>query len=521
MMTVSLDQVTQKRRDSVNPNTLSSAKRRKGETGLTSFRCDSPKKVTCRCLKCNPVTRWLWRKNRNIHIEDVAWRIGFSQGQEYWLSIERPFILVGPARSGKGVNIVVNAILEAPGSVITTSTRDDNMRLTALCRAKRGPVWVFNLDGVGDRPHSIRWSPLEGCEDPQIAAKRAATLVASSGLGGDNQVWATSATKVVQALLHAAALKGLGIGVLYDWSISPTRTKEAIDILKEYKQAEVHLDEWYLELEHLEREDARLKGNKWFGVGNAFAGISQYKVRQLLDYKPTDKGYFNADEFLDSYGTIYMIASGADTTGQTAGSTGLLYSLFIDHMTDAAHKRAARMNGRLDPPTSYIFDELANIYPWQRAAFESARGSGEGIQLMAIFQTLAQLKEAYGGMANILIDNSTLGLLGGCKDPEFLTMIANLFGKMERVETTVSADKTTMFGKNVSTSKREVEGATVDELRRIPFGTTVLVEGTMRPAIVTLTPYAGGYHARCIQESDKWHRQHSGQVVTSEIRARN
>ena len=49
-------------------------------------------------------------------------------------------VLLGPPRSGKGVHIVINAILDAPGAVITTSTRPDNLTAALDARAKVGPV---------------------------------------------------------------------------------------------------------------------------------------------------------------------------------------------------------------------------------------------------------------------------------------------------------------------------------------------------------------------------------------------
>ena len=51
-----------------------------------------------------------------------------------------------PQLSGSSVveNLVINAILDAPGAVITTSTRPDNLTATMLARSRRGPVAVFD-----------------------------------------------------------------------------------------------------------------------------------------------------------------------------------------------------------------------------------------------------------------------------------------------------------------------------------------------------------------------------------------
>ena len=53
--------------------------------------------------------------------------------------------------SGKSGELACR-ILDAPGAVIATSTRTDLVELTAACRARTGPVWVFNPSGLGGLP---------------------------------------------------------------------------------------------------------------------------------------------------------------------------------------------------------------------------------------------------------------------------------------------------------------------------------------------------------------------------------
>ena len=58
--------------------------------------------------------------------------------------VEDSILVIGPPRSGKGAHIVINAILDAPGAVVTTSTRPDNLTTTLRARRRRGPVAVFD-----------------------------------------------------------------------------------------------------------------------------------------------------------------------------------------------------------------------------------------------------------------------------------------------------------------------------------------------------------------------------------------
>ncbi len=46
--------------------------------------------------------------------EDVGYLLGRSKGQEVWATVEDSILLIGPPRSGKGLHVVINAILDAP-----------------------------------------------------------------------------------------------------------------------------------------------------------------------------------------------------------------------------------------------------------------------------------------------------------------------------------------------------------------------------------------------------------------------
>ena len=115
---------------------------------------------------------------------DVGYLLGTSHGKQVWASVEDSILLLGPPRSGKGLHVVINAILDAPGAVVTTSTRPDNLTATLKARARDGrPVGVFDPQHLAEGvPAGLRWSPVRGCEDPLTAMIRATGLAASTGL---------------------------------------------------------------------------------------------------------------------------------------------------------------------------------------------------------------------------------------------------------------------------------------------------------------------------------------------------
>src|SRR5918999_1396025 len=103
-------------------------------------------------------------------------------GRRAWATLEDVILLLGPARKGKTA-FLAGSVLDAPGAALVTSTKADICRYTAERRRRtRGPVYVFNPEGLGGREvrSTLRWSPIVGCERPAVAIRRAGYLLAGS-----------------------------------------------------------------------------------------------------------------------------------------------------------------------------------------------------------------------------------------------------------------------------------------------------------------------------------------------------
>ena len=180
----------------------------------------------------------------------VGYLLGRAKGRQVWASVEDSMLLIGPPRSGKGLHIVINAILDAPGSVVTTSTRPDNLTVTLTARQRHGPVAVFDPQRLAPGlPAGLRWSPVRGCEDPLTAMIRAVGLAAGTGLGSGGVegggFWEGKTAAAIQALLHAAALDGRDARTLYQWTLNPTAAADAVHILQSSPgAAEGWADRW-------------------------------------------------------------------------------------------------------------------------------------------------------------------------------------------------------------------------------------------------------------------------------------
>src|SRR5690625_2502270 len=84
----------------------------------------------------------------NPTIEDVGIYLGRVGRTELYATVEDSIILLGPPRSGKGVSNIIGLILDAPGAVVTTSTRLDNLKHTIEDRSQTGPLALFDPQDI-------------------------------------------------------------------------------------------------------------------------------------------------------------------------------------------------------------------------------------------------------------------------------------------------------------------------------------------------------------------------------------
>jgi type IV secretion system protein VirD4 len=204
---------------------------------------------------------------------DVGYSLGSACGVECWSSVEDSMIVLGPPRSGKDNNIVIPIILDAPGAVITTATRADNLSATITAPSARGPVGVFDPEGLAPGVSSaMRWSPVRGCERPQTSMIRANALCAETAGGTESgSFWKQQTMMAVRCPLHAAALEDRPSVDLYRWSLSPAAAKEAVDTSVHTPRAALA---WDRALDAIVLADQRQRDSVWAMVTNAFAALA-------------------------------------------------------------------------------------------------------------------------------------------------------------------------------------------------------------------------------------------------------
>ena len=132
--------------------------------------------------------------------------------------LEEHLLVMAPPRTYKTA-FLADVILRYPGPVIATTTKPDIYALTAAVRAGRGAVHVFNPQHIGGVPSTFSWSPVEGCEDPATAIRRAdafAFAVSQKGVE-DGTFWSSKASDYLRGYFHAAALARYDLRAVAAW----------------------------------------------------------------------------------------------------------------------------------------------------------------------------------------------------------------------------------------------------------------------------------------------------------------
>lgn len=410
-------------------------------------------------------------------IQDVSWTLGTSRGVTIHVSTEESMVIQGAPRSGKGLYVIINAILDAPGAVVTTSTRADNLVVTMQARAVGGrPVTVFDPQGMSGLPSTLRWSPVRGCDDPDIATRRALVITADTEMKGENAAWQKRSLIVLQCLLHAAALSGDGVRAFRRWSSSPVLAREALEVLGHPGAALG----WQADLMGIIEDDPRNTSNSWIGVSAAVAPLSSPKVLAALDPQDASEE-FDPKAFIRERGTLYLIGTRAG-----AAAAGPYLSALIDDIDNAAREMAfVSPGGRLDPPMSLILDEIANLAPWPGLPVALSDGGGIGISTLVVLQSLSQARTGWSiDEAATIWDSAIIKVIfGGGSDERDLRSLAGLLGERSLILNTRSWSSQ---GRQDGEQIRESPVIRLDEIRRLPTGTALMLGRRTRPILLDL-----------------------------------
>lgn len=356
---------------------------------------------------------------------EYAVRLGRAQwGRKVYARMEDQVLMLAAPRVGK-TGVLADRILEHPGPVLCTSTRADLFTSTVAGRARRGPIAVFNPQGVGGVPSTFAWNIVAGCDDPAVAVRRADSLTgAVDRQAGDMAFWQSKAALALAALLHAAALlPGSTILDVFAWT-NRHGDEQAAHVLANHPRASRALLSTLAEIQGTGKsaDSVRLTMSKslaWVAIPVVAAAVT-----------PDDGGSFDTEAFLAGNGTLYMIASGG---AENASPIAPLFRAFCcDVHYDAGLLGSRSRAGKLDPPLFMGLDEVTQIVPVPLPEWLSD-SAGKGIEICAVCHSTGQLESRWGrdGAETIWSTAGTKIMLGGISDSDTLEDISQLCGSID------------------------------------------------------------------------------------------
>ena len=375
--------------------------------------------------------------------------------------------VIGPQGSGKTLDLLAPALIDAPGAALTTLTKVDDLLLTFTARSRDDrPAVVLDPFGLVPGLPEVVWDPIRGCVDPLVAERRAKAFTAGTVKGavaeghGDSaaRFYAAEAAKVLQAYFHAAALTGRSLEDVLAWVANPLAATVPHEILREHPHAASF---WAGLLYGALHGDDRTAGNTTTTVQQAMSLFFQEDIRRRCVPRPGRPATDIADVIARG-GTIYLLGR-----EDPYASASPLMTAFAEHVLDTALAAANTSPwGRLCPPFHAILDELPSTAPLPTLRTRMANERALGISFLWAAQAWPQLPAIFGEQeARTLVSlTNNLIVFGGSKDVSFNREISDLLGEVRVTRTSWQTGK--MGGRQVSADDIPIlTGAEVRQLR--------------------------------------------------------
>jgi hypothetical protein len=356
----------------------------------------------------SPVTGYAVRLGRAQYFRRV-----FARGEDQTL-------ILAPQRTGK-TGIIADRLLDHPGPAVVTTTRADLYLLTAGARSRRGPIYVFNPQGVGGIPSTFAFDLLAPCADLVMARRMAGWLtgaLATAGESHGNLEWfENAADAAMTACLHAAAIGGYTICDVYAWTQLQGH-ETPLRVLASRPGNELLVATLSRTFETNRTAESIRES---MALSLAWATIPQMAAAAT----PRPGEGFDLAGFIASNGTLYLIAAGDEDS-----PVAPLLASFVSWITvEAGLAGSMTRAGKLDPPLWLGLDEVTQICPVPLPVM-LADSAGKGALITAVAHSTSQLAGRWGehGMKTVWACCATKIILGGVSDAQTLEDISRLCG---------------------------------------------------------------------------------------------
>lgn len=393
-------------------------------------------------------------------------------------------IVVAPTGSRKTTGLAIPALLEWQGPALATSVKSDLLHSTLGQRQRLGETMVFDPTGVTGIKDTVRATPLSGCGSWYGAMRVAHWLAGAARAGAsgleDAEFWYAAAEKLLAPLLYAAKLKEGGqMADIVRWLNDGQDAEEEVNVLLDGSDTE-------------DAEDAR---SAWRASCNREERqrSSIYTTAETITAAFADPRVLEATSFAE-YTPAELLAPGKPKTlflcapAHEQERLRTLFAMMISELVALVYESAAATGKPINPPLLIVLDEAAHTAPVPHLDELAATGGGQGIQLLTVFQDLAQLHARYGKRAQTIVNNHGARVFGaGVGDPETLRYVSQVTGDAEFRQLSETASEKGWRSSTEGSTFRDLAPPNV--IREAQPGSALLVYGNLPPARLALRPW--------------------------------
>jgi type IV secretion system protein VirD4 len=361
---------------------------------------------------------------------------------------------IAAPHSGTTSGLIVPAVLEHDGPVVTTATSNDVVHATLQARKRMGGE-TFVWDPFGE--YTDPWDPLHGCEQWSHALTVARWLGHALAFGENEstEYFDEVAQELAAPLLHAAAL-------------SPTKT--IVDVYRWVRDRDVESPVKILT--EAGAEDPRARLQAVYGLNDrrrdAVIGAVQFQLKAyghpaVARTATRGRGIKPEDLFDGRPNTVYIVA-GREHQRLLAPLAVTMLSSLVYYATELEN----RERRRIAPPALFALDETAQIVPLQELPQILSVSHDIGIRFVTVWHSLAQMRERYGAesAAEIMAMSQAKAFLGSITDEGTRHELLRLLGK----------------------GSDEHDGMTAQALQRLRAGQGLLIHDGLPPVFFTQRP---------------------------------
>ena len=403
---------------------------------------------------------------------------GRPSGCSLATEVAQSVAIIGPTQSGKTTCLAVPAILGWRGPVLAASVKTDLLRDTVSWRRRCGRVWCVDPSQVTGLPPDT-WSPLRVAATWNGARRIAADMTESGRSGAttpDGEFWYSMAAKLLAPLLFAASVGGRSMADVLRW-VDTQEVGEVMELLEGSDSTEA-------------LQAARANWLREERQRSSVYTTAESVLEPFADVAPRDRSVVGApapdvdpEALLEGEHTLYVCAPAHDQRRLVG-----LFTAVVKDVVQTAFTRSARLGRPIDPPLLVVLDEAANIAPLAELDGLAATCAGHGVQLVTVWQDLAQISARYGVRSATVVNNHRAKIfLAGISDPATLDHASQLIGEEHRLVPSITRDPA--GGRAVTMAPAPRPLLPGDALRRMPPRSGVLVYGSLPPVRLGLRPW--------------------------------